>query len=58
MKLKHDENQLTKPLKEDERIVEVANFIGVFRNWFNEDNISSFFDYWKWCHKNGIHSVL
>ena len=57
MKLKHDENELTKPLKEDERVVEVANFIGVFRNFFTEDNIKSFMDYWNWCHQNGIHSV-
>ena len=57
MKLKHDENELTKPLKEDERIVEVASFIGVFRNFFKDENIETFFEYWNWCHKNGINSV-
>ena len=42
MKLKFDEHVLNKPLKEDERIIEVASFIAVFRNWFNEDNIQHF----------------
>ena len=57
MKLKHDENELTKPLEEDQRIVEVASFIGVFRNWFKDENIEAFFEYWNWCHENGINSV-
>ena len=42
MKVNFDEHVLNKPLKEDERIVEVASFIAVFRNWFNEDNIQHF----------------
>ena len=54
MKVNFDEHVLNKPLKEDERIVEVASFIAVFRNWFNEDNIQHFFDYWNWCIENGI----
>ena len=56
MQLKHRENELTKPLEEDQRIVEIASFIGVFRNFFEEDHIQHFFDYWNWCHRNGIHA--
>ena len=55
MKNQFDENQLINPLKEDERIVEVAHHIAIFRNWFTDDNIEHFFNYWKWNIENGIH---
>ena len=57
MQLKHREDELTKPLEEDQRIIEVANFIAVFRNWFTEKNIQDFFDYWNWCHEHGIYAL-
>ena len=54
MKHKHDEHELTRPLKEDEQVIEVANFIAVYRNFFNDSNINHFYDYWDWCQENGI----
>ena len=54
MKLKHDEHELTRPLQEDERVVEIASFIAVYRNFFKEGNIEHFHDYWKWSQENGM----
>ena len=56
MKLKFDEYVLNKPLKDDERIVEHAQFIALYRNWFKEEHIEHFLEYWVWCHNNGINS--
>ena len=48
MKLRHDKHELTRPLQEDERVVEIASFIAVYRNFFKEGNIEHFYDYWNW----------
>ena len=54
MKLRHDEHELTRPLKNDERVVEIASFIAVYRNFFKEGNIQHFHDYWNWAQENGM----
>mgnify|MGYP001239610280 FL=1 len=54
MKLRHDKHELTRPLQEDERVVEIASFIAVYRNFFKEGNIEHFYDYWNWSQENGI----
>ena len=54
MKLRHDEHELTRPLENDERVVEIASFIAVYRNFFKEGNIQHFHDYWNWAQENGM----
>ena len=54
MKLRHDKHELTRPLEKDERVVEVASFIAVYRNFFKEGNVQHFHDYWNWAQENGM----
>jgi len=54
MKLRHDEHELTRPLENDEKVVEIASFIAVYRNFFKEGNIEHFHDYWNWSQENGM----
>ena len=52
MKLRHDEHELTRPLENDERVVEIASFIAVYRNFFKEGNIPPGKIYF--CIKSGL----
>jgi hypothetical protein len=53
MKREFDQDKLNRPLKDDEKIVDVADFIAVYRGFFSEGNIDHFFEYWDWNEENG-----
>ena len=57
MQKQFDQEELNRPLAEDERTVQVADFIGLYRGWFKEEHLNSFYKWWDWNHENGRESV-